>query len=196
MKGTKKVNENMINENAVSQPGGEDASYREGYKASFPDDSLRDTEALDERTPLENSESYSHDGDEAGFYNEEALEEQLESDTEEDPEEDFQSEALADINEDIAELKRQFPELAGLSSADELQNKEKYLRFRGLGLTPMEAYMASGGIRVMERPRPTSPLSVKRRDEGIPDRQLRMARELFSEMSDTEIQALYRRVTK
>ena len=100
------------------------------------------------------------------------------------------------IEDDMEELKKQFPELSGISSPSELQGAEKYMRFRELGLSPTEAYLAIGGGRIKERPRPTSPVSVRRRDDGIPDRQLRMARELFSEMSDTEIQALYRRVTK
>ena len=101
-----------------------------------------------------------------------------------------------DLSLDILELKNQFPETSGEGSQGEIVNSEKYRRFREIGLTPAEAYMACGGGRAKERLRPTSPLSVKRRDDGIPQRQLRMARELFSEMSDTEIQALYRRVTK
>lgn len=109
---------------------------------------------------------------------------------------DLSREEEPDSADDMEELKKQFPELSAFSSTDELRDKEKYKRFRSLGLTPAEAYMACGGVRPAERLRPSSPLSVKRRDEGIPDRQLRMARELFSEMSDTEIQALYRRVTK
>lgn len=183
------MNENMINENEASQPTGEDMTQRaagpdnaEDYEASSPR-GLDNNEGLAENMPTDDSE-----GNAAEDYEEEY--------TEEGAEEDITDEAPFDMREDIRLLKEEFPELWDLASADELQNKEKYLRFRGLGLTPAEAYMASGGIRVKERPRPTSPLSVKRRDEGIPDRQLRMARELFSEMSDTEIQALYRRVTK
>jgi hypothetical protein len=185
-KGKKKVNENMINENEVSQPTGEEMTQKTesldnavDCEASSPR-GLDDDEGFGEDTPSDDSEAVD--------YSEEYAEDGTE--------EDNRDEDALDINEDIRLLKEEFPELWDLSSADELQNKEKYLRFRGLGLTPAEAYMASGGARVKERPRPTSPLSVKRRDEGIPDRQLRMARELFSEMSDTEIQALYRRVTK
>ena len=186
------MNENVINENDVSQLNGKEISYPDGYEEDLAEDNLEDTEDLGEKTPLENIEGYSPNSDEA----DDCSEENSEDNTEEELEKDIRDEAPFDINEDIEELKRQFPELAGLASADELQNKEKYLRFRGLGLTPTEAYMALGGGRPAGRLRPSSPLSVKRRDEGIPDRQLRMARELFSEMSDTEIQALYRRVTK
>lgn len=109
---------------------------------------------------------------------------------------DLSEEKEPNLWDDVEELKRQFPELSDTRASEELLGSEKYRRFRSLGLTPAEAYLASGGVRPMARLLPSSPLSVKRRDVGISDHQLRMARELFSEMSDTEIQALYRRVTK
>lgn len=179
------MNENMINENEVSQPTGEEMTQKTESLDNAVDCEASSPRCLDNDVGF--GEDTPSDDSEAVDYSEEYAEDSTEDNRDED---------ALDINEDMEELKKQFPELWDLSSADELQNKEKYLRFRGLGLTPAEAYMASGGARVKERPRPTSPLSVKRRDEGIPDRQLRMARELFSEMSDTEIQALYRRVTK
>lgn len=173
----------MINENDISRLEGEEVTSGEL--------TLDNGESLGENMPCENSAD-SLMSDESDGYSEEYLD----GDTEDKLREDIRDEAILDMNDDLEELKRQFPELASLSTTDELQNKEKYLRFRSLGLSPAEAYMALGGGRVRETPRPASPLSVKRRDEGIPERQLRMARELFSEMSDTEIQALYRRVTK
>ena len=97
---------------------------------------------------------------------------------------------------DLDELKREFGELAGISSIENLRFPEKYKRFREMGLNPVEAYMATGETRAKERYIPTSPLSVSRRAEGIPQRQLRIAREIFEGLTDMEIQALYKRVTK
>ena len=97
---------------------------------------------------------------------------------------------------ELTALKKGFPELSGIDSLSALKDPEKYERFRRMGLTPSEAYMASGDHRLATRGIPSSPLSVTRRAEGIPDRQLRMAREIFTGLTDVEIQALYKRVTK
>ena len=101
-----------------------------------------------------------------------------------------------DPEAEITALKESFPELSGIDSLGALKNPEKYEKFRRMGLTPTEAYMASGEHRLAVRGIPASPLSVARRTEGIPDRQLRMAREIFTGLTDVEIQALYKRVTK
>ena len=101
-----------------------------------------------------------------------------------------------DVTEEILELKREFPELSAIDSLSDLRYHERYERFRTMGLSPTEAYMATGEYRSRERNLPSSPLSVSKRTEGIPDRQLRLAREIFSGLSDVEIQALYKRVTK
>ena len=97
---------------------------------------------------------------------------------------------------ELTALKKGFPELSGIDSLSALKDPEKYERFRRMGLTPSEAYMASGEHRLATRGIPSSPISVTRRAEGIPDRQLRMAREIFTGLTDVEIQALYKRVTK
>ncbi len=171
MKGTKAMNENMINtQNEIGQPEEELTEAPAGAA-----DTEQETVEADDSYSEEVSMPHIADGEEDSAPSEE-----------EDP-------YSAD---DIEELKKQFPELSDTRASEELLGSEKYKRFRSLGLTPTEAYMACGGGRVKERLRPSSPLSVKRRDVGISDHQLRMARELFSEMSDTEIQALYRRVTK
>ena len=101
-----------------------------------------------------------------------------------------------DPEAEITALRESFPELSGIDSLGALKNPEKYEKFRRMGLTPTEAYMASGEHRLAVRGIPASPLSVARRTEGIPDRQLRMAREIFTGLTDVEIQALYKRVTK
>lgn len=111
-----------------------------------------------------------------------------------EPDEEYSDEV--GLDGDLDELKREFGELADISSIENLRFPEKYKRFREMGLNPVEAYMATGESRAKERYIPTSPLSVSRRAEGIPQRQLRMAREIFEDLSDMEIQALYKRVTK
>ena len=115
---------------------------------------------------------------------------------EEKPDDDLDEDGELDFEEDLATLKTEFPEIRGIDSIKRLANPEKYERFRRMGLTPGEAYMASGEHRSAARAIPASPLSVTRQREGIPDRQLRMAREIFTGLTDVEIQALYKRVTK
>ena len=114
----------------------------------------------------------------------------------EDAEPDSSSTEEVDMNFDLDELKAEFSELAGVDSIEDLRFPEKYRRFREMGLSPSEAYMATGEYRAKERHIPPSPLSVSRRAEGIPQRQLQMAREIFEGLTDMEIQALYKRVTK
>jgi hypothetical protein len=121
---------------------------------------------------------------------------ELGRENEETPEDSFGEDDELDFEEELTALKVQFPELADIDSIKKLKSPEKYERFRRLGLTPAEAYMASGEHRLAARSIPASPLSVTRHREGIPDRQLRMAREIFTGLTDVEIQALYRRVTK
>ena len=99
-----------------------------------------------------------------------------------------------DVSSELAALSDEFPELAGVD-AENLRSKERYEKFRKMGLTPKEAYMATGEHRIKRRI-PTSPISVTRQAEGIPDRQLRLAREIFEVLTDLEIQSLYKRVTK
>ena len=114
----------------------------------------------------------------------------------EEAELDSSSTEEVDMSFDLEELKAEFSELVGVDSIDDLRFPEKYRRFREMGLNPTEAYMATGEHRAKERHIPPSPLSVSRRAEGIPQRQLQMAREIFEGLTDMEIQALYKRVTK
>lgn len=161
---------------------------------------MKGTKTMDEKINNESLEmEATEESTEKALALEEAEAEDMKASENEDssPDEDDFSQVIKDDGiDDMEELKKQFPELSEISSPSELQGAEKYMRFRELGLSPTEAYLATGGGRIKERTRPNSPVSVRRRDDGIPERQLRMARELFSEMSDTEIQALYRRVTK
>lgn len=143
-----------------------------------------DTTISDDGINDANEEAYTQE-------NENQPPEELEEDELKDGAEDAEAEG------DIDELKSLFPELSSINSADDLKYAEKYRRFRQMGLSPAEAYLATGEQRTKEpRYRPASPISVTRRTDGIPDRHLRAAREIFSDLSDVEIQALYKRVTK
>ena len=97
---------------------------------------------------------------------------------------------------DLRELQNQFPALRGIESITELRHPEEYLRFRSLGLTPREALLATGEhpTDTPRAPRVTSPIAVRTRGERIPDYYLKMAREIFGNLSDKEIQALYKKV--
>ena len=97
---------------------------------------------------------------------------------------------------DLRELQNQFPALRGIESITELRHPEEYLRFRSLGLTPREALLATGEhpTDTPRAPRVTSPIAVRTRGERIPDYYLKMAREIFGNLSDREIQALYKKV--
>lgn len=101
-----------------------------------------------------------------------------------------------DYISDLAELKNQFPSLRGIESIAELRHPDEYLRFRSLGLTPREALLATGEhpTDTQRSHRVTSPIAVRTRGERIPDYYLKMAREIFGNLSDREIQALYKKV--
>ena len=102
------------------------------------------------------------------------------------------------VEEDLRALKEEFAELASLKDIYELKNPIRYGALRDLGLTAKEAYLASGGMRSVSDNRAhlhssvpkgaTSPLGE------IPRKEFEMARELFSDLSDGEIQKLYRKV--
>lgn len=116
-------------------------------------------------------------------------------------EEDYINEVTSSTDEedyisDLRELQNQFPTLRGIESITELRHPEEYLRFRSLGLTPREALLATGEhpTDTQRSPRVTSPIAVRTRSERIPDYYLKMAREIFGNLSDREIQALYKKV--
>ena len=98
--------------------------------------------------------------------------------------------------QDLCELAGVFSELESLSDIEEIREYDKYKRFRDLGLSPKEAYLATGEPQPKRRATPTSPISVRRPVSAMPESELRMAREIFSDLSDREITILYRMVTK
>ena len=102
------------------------------------------------------------------------------------------------IESDLKELRAQFPELRGIADITELSNPLRYAALRDLGLTPREAYLATS-----DRPRRPDnrahlsvavPRGAGEARGGMSREELLRARELFSGMSDTELQSLYRKV--
>ena len=103
------------------------------------------------------------------------------------------------IKSDMKELSGEFSPDKELDIAD-LKNPIRYGALRDLGLTPREAYLASGGRRVNEDNRAHLSSSVPRKFSSqfseIPRAELDAARELFGDLSDTQIRNLYKKVTQ
>ena len=103
---------------------------------------------------------------------------------------------------DVAELKEAFPELSQASSLSVLKNPLRYGALRDLGLTPIEAYLASEGIK----PRPvynnrshlcgSVPAQSYGNYLGMSRAELDDAKQIFGDLSDHEIQRLYKKVTR
>ena len=103
------------------------------------------------------------------------------------------------ISEDIAALKREFPELSRLTDITELDNPLRYATLRDLGLTPKEAYLATSRPRVNNTRSHlfgAAPKSAGSPGGAMTEGEMEKARELFSDMSDDDIRRLYRKVTK
>ena len=100
---------------------------------------------------------------------------------------------------DLEQLKREFPELERTESIAEIKNPLRYGALRDLGLSPTEAYLACRGKVSAADNRAHLHHSAPRSMAapiGMSRTELEGARELFRDMSDAEIQSLYRRVTK
>ncbi len=145
------------------------------------DISAKDTEDVNEGAALdyESAEPYAEDAEDMdlAFEDEDAPAENAEID-------------------DIEELKKSFPELSSLGSVSQLLYPEKYAKFRGLGLSPAEAFLATGQALKPKKTAPSSPISVARQRDSIPNRELKFAREIFTDLCDKEIQELYKKVSK
>ena len=102
--------------------------------------------------------------------------------------------------EDMKELSALFPELIGKRSVAELDNPLRYAALRDLGLTPKEAYLATSEPKRKRDTRSHLTSAVPHGAGGggsaMSARELDMARELFSGLSDREIRKLYNKVTK
>lgn len=104
------------------------------------------------------------------------------------------------LNADIEQLKATFPELREMENISELADPVRFGALRDLGLTAKEAYLASGGKRRTYDNRThlvsSVPGGARSAVDGISRQELDMARDLFDGMSESEIQRLYRKVTK
>lgn len=107
------------------------------------------------------------------------------------------SEELLYSEEDTKILARLFPE------AGESALTPRYMELRALGLTPEEAYLASGASSRPVRMRDTRshltdsyPRTSTTPPTLMTRRELREAREIFSSLDDSEIMSLYKRVTR
>ncbi len=105
-----------------------------------------------------------------------------------------------DIEGELNALAGEFPYVIGADPGG-VCNMERYKELRALGLSSKEALLATSRVRT---PPPdnrrhlggTIPRTVHPGYGGMSKDELVQARELFGEMSDEEIRALYRKVTK
>ena len=123
----------------------------------------------------------------------------------EDPTEEITQKIEADEAEsitdaDLRELKEEFPELCELESITELSNPIRYAALRELGLSPAEAYILTSRRRNVYDTRshlkPSVPVTAKSPSMGMSSRELQEMRNIFGDMSDSEIHKLYKKVTK
>lgn len=103
------------------------------------------------------------------------------------------------IESDLATLRAEFPELKDITEITELNNPLRYAALRDLGLSPTEAYMATAKRKTQDT---RSHLrSAHGRCAAAPTSmmtqyELATARELFPGLNDSELQRLYKKVTK
>ena len=102
--------------------------------------------------------------------------------------------------EDLNAIRELFPEYQAIMSVTELDNPLRYAALRDLGLSVKEAFLATQRRQPRYDNRAHLKSSVPRgaRSDGISmsAEALKAARELFSELSDAEIQKLYKNVIK
>ena len=99
---------------------------------------------------------------------------------------------------DVEELKKEFPELSGISRITELENPLRYGALRDLGLSPSEAYLATHGRKRISDNRYhlfASPAISASAHGAISEKEMEAARDIFPDISDKEIRKLYKKVT-
>lgn len=105
--------------------------------------------------------------------------------------------ALAEA--DLAVLREKFPAARGLRTLSEMPGAVRFAELRELGLSPEEAYLATRPASeyrpdnrahlISSAPRHAAPAATMSASE------MRAARELFGNLSDQEIDSLFRRAT-
>lgn len=100
---------------------------------------------------------------------------------------------------DLLALRQEFPEMAGADSLLCLRNPARYGALRDLGLSPAEAYLASGARRPLPQDNRAHlhsavPSPMGGGGDGMSYGELSAARELFAGLPDSEIRRLYQRV--
>lgn len=102
--------------------------------------------------------------------------------------------------QDLEELRSIFPHLKNKTSIMELNNPLRYAALRDLGLTPKEAYLATNEPQQTydnrSHLRSSVPKSASAPQNILSRGELEAARELFSGLSDREIQKLYKKVSR
>ena len=103
------------------------------------------------------------------------------------------------IASDVEALRSQFPELRGIKDITDLNNPLRYAALRDLGLTPEEAYLATAKRHTQDTRahlRSAHGRSAAASASIMSHQELSVARELFPNLSDADLQRLYKRVTK
>lgn len=103
------------------------------------------------------------------------------------------------IASDLDTLRTEFPELSGIRDITDLNNPLRYAALRDLGLSPEEAYMATAKRKAQDTRAHLRSAHGKSAATSIgmmSQYELASARELFPGMSDSELQRLYKKVTK
>ena len=103
------------------------------------------------------------------------------------------------IARDISELASEFAELKDLKDITELNNPLRYAELRDLGLTPREAYLATAKRYKQDNRahlRTAHGKNARASLGSMSNEELSVARELFPDLSDSDLQKLYKKVTK
>ena len=112
---------------------------------------------------------------------------------------DTEPEAAFDPDEDLAVLKEEFAELSQVRSLSDIEGATRYGALRDLGLTPAEAYRATRTTPTRQNTRAHLSSAVPRMavapGERISREELRMMRGIFGDLSDADLQRLYKKVT-
>ena len=182
----KEINELDITEQSDTSPVEASEAYTEGEADIEPSKSDAEYKAHTEKNELDGETG---EGDTEGNYTIET--EGPDSDT-----------SLIDTLEgDYDELTAEFPELLTLGDISKMEGAIRYGELRELGLSPREAYLATRKKVIREASArahltPVSPRAARRSGLTMPRAELKIAREIFVGLSDSEIETLYKKVTR